>query len=213
MLKTESLQYIYREGAQLSFPDVICAEGEQWLLLGASGSGKTTLLHLLAGLRKPTSGRVLLCGEDLTKMQGAKLDHFRGQHIGIIFQQSHFIEALTVRENLMLAQRFAGLLLDRRKISNILDRLHIVDKAHKKPSQLSVGEQQRASICRALINGPDIILADEPTSALDDENCQEVIQLLRDQASQDHATLMIVTHDGRLKSAFEHQIVLDKIPT
>jgi len=212
MLKTEQLQYTYARGSALEFEDIDCTQGQHWLLLGASGSGKTTLLHLLGGLRKPTSGTVQIHHQDITKLHGAKLDHFRGKHIGIIFQQSHFVQALTVRENLMLAQRFAGLPRDEKKILERLDRLSIADKADKKPFQLSVGEQQRASICRALVNGPDVILADEPTSALDDANCNQVIKLLKEQATSDNATLLIVTHDGRLKSSFEHSIILDKQP-
>ena len=210
MLKTEDLHYVYPRGSALSFADINCAQGEHWLLLGASGSGKTTLLHLLAGLRKPGSGSIHIHNQDITQLKGAALDHFRGRHIGIIFQQSHFVQALTVRENLILAQRFAGLAKDEKKILARLHRLGIADKADKKPFQLSVGEQQRASICRALVNGPDVILADEPTSALDDDNCTAVIRLLKEQAAQDKATLLIVTHDGRLKSNFDHQIKLDK---
>lgn len=211
MLQTESLTFAYNRDNQFQFPDVDCAKGSQWLLLGESGSGKTTLLHLLGGLRKPKAGRIIINDQDITRLTGAALDHFRGQHIGIIFQQSHFVKALTIKENLELARTLAGLPSDAMRIQQILDRLNIGNKGDVRPTQLSVGEQQRASIARALVNGPDIILADEPTSALDDTNCAEVLKLLRDQAAQDQATLLIVTHDNRLKSAFKHQIHLEKL--
>ncbi len=208
MLQSRGLTFSYDKHRSFSFPDIECKTGEQCLLLGESGSGKTTLLHVLGGLRKPTAGSVMVQEQDITKMTGAALDRFRGRHIGIIFQQSHFVTSLTIRENLQLAQKFANLPVDDEKILQILNRLNIGDRSEAKPQRLSVGEQQRASICRALINGPDLILADEPTSALDDSNCEEVVNLLQDQAAREGATLMIVTHDTRLKTRFSHQIEL-----
>jgi len=194
----------------MSFPDISCATGEQWLLLGNSGSGKTTLLHLLGGLRKTTSGQIVIDGQDLGKLSESALDKFRGQHIGIIFQQSHFIRALTVRENLRLSQKLANRKPDDKQIEATLDRLGILDKADAKPHRLSVGEQQRASIARALVNQPTLILADEPTSALDDHHCTEVIQLIKEQAAAENITLLIVTHDTRLKEVFDRSITLQK---
>ncbi len=193
----------------MNFPDVFCGRGEQWLILGESGSGKTTLLHLLGGLRKPQKGQIMIGDTDITALSGQHLDVFRGRNIGIVFQQAHFVRSLTIEENLLLAQKLAGLSTDLNQVHQLLDRLNIKAKAKDKPHELSVGERQRASICRALINRPALILADEPTSALDDHNCREVIQLIKNQAAADDVTLLIVTHDNRLKSEFEHQIVLD----
>ncbi len=210
MLEAKNLQFAYDKGPMMSFPDITCAAGEQWLLLGNSGSGKTTLLHLLGGLRKTTSGQITIDGQDLGKLSESALDKFRGQHIGIIFQQSHFIRALTVRENLRLSQKLANKKPDERQIGATLDRLGILDKADSKPHRLSVGEQQRASIARALVNQPMLILADEPTSALDDHHCTEVIQLIKEQAAAENITLLIVTHDTRLKEVFDRSITLQK---
>ncbi len=210
MLATKELRFAYDRKNEFDFPDINCQKGDHWLLLGSSGSGKTTLLHLLGGMRKPTSGQIVLDGQDITALGGVSLDRFRGRNIGVIFQQSHFVKALTIQENLTLAQRLAGLPADRDKIKSVLERLNIGEKANTRPHRLSVGEQQRASICRALVNRPKIILADEPTSALDDRNCLEVLDLLRSQAAEDDITLLIVTHDNRLKQAISNQINLER---
>ena len=143
---------------------------------------------------------------DIAQLKGSSLDQFRGQHIGIIFQTAHFVKALTVEENLILAQQLAGVKIDKSRIIHILDKLNLAHKLKSKPNDLSVGEQQRVAIARALINRPSVILADEPTSALDDKNTEEVIQLLEQQAAEVGATLLIVTHDGRLKNYFKNQI-------
>lgn len=209
MLHTSDLTYTYRRGELLRFPDLHCAAGEQWLLLGQSGTGKTTLLHLLGGLRSPQGGSVEVAGVALGSLSRARLDHFRGQKIGIIFQTPHFVRALTVGENLALTQRLAGLPVDRRRIRELLDHLNIGHKLHRKPDRLSAGEQQRVAIARALINRPAVLLADEPTSALDDHNCTRVIELIEQQASEEGATLLVVTHDHRLKDQFENHIYLE----
>lgn len=208
MLSTRSLSFQYERGPLLSFPDMEFATGEHSLILGQSGCGKTTLLHLLGGLRSPHSGEIVIDGKHINNLSASALDGFRGQHIGIIFQKSHFVKALNVRENLMLAQKFAGKPIDRARIHDLLERLGISNKEEKKTTTLSQGEQQRVAIARAIINNPSLILADEPTSALDDKNTDEVINLLVDQASQVNATLLVVTHDNRLKSRFTKRVLL-----
>lgn len=208
MLQTHDLRFQYTGNTVLKFPDINCQKGEHWLILGQSGSGKTTLLHLLGGLLQPTSGAIEVGGTNIARLPASKLDEFRGKHIGIIFQQSHFLRALTVGENVQMAQQLAGLPIDMNRIHHFLDRLNIGDKITKRTDELSVGERQRVAIARALINQPDIILADEPTSALDDKNCDEVLHLLEEQAAAVKATLLVVTHDGRLKDKFSHQILM-----
>ncbi len=208
MLQTKALQYSYDGRHQLHFPDIDCKKGEQWLLLGQSGSGKTTLLHLLGGLLSPKSGTVNIDGTNIGVLRGSALDHFRGRRIGIIFQKAHFVKALTVEENLLLAQQLAGVSASKSRIREMLERLNVGHKFRVKPDRLSAGEQQRVAIARALVNQPSIILADEPTSALDDLNCKEVINLLEEQANAVSATLLVVTHDSRLKAAFHNQIQL-----
>jgi ABC-type lipoprotein export system ATPase subunit len=208
MLTTKQLQFSYTRNQVMNFPDFNLQKGEHWLLLGQSGSGKTTLLHLLGGLLSPTSGSIQIGNTELGQLRASALDQFRGKNIGIVFQKSHFVRALTIGENLALAQQLAGLKPNRERIVELLERLNIGDKLRLKPDRLSIGEQQRAAIARALINQAPIILADEPTSALDDHNTNEVINLLEEQAKALGSTLLVVTHDKRLKDRFPNQIAL-----
>jgi putative ABC transport system ATP-binding protein len=209
MLVTKDLQYTYQgDSKSLKFPDIECATGEQMLLLGQSGSGKTTLLHLLAGLRTPGAGSIQVNDTIINQLPSRKLDQFRGKNIGVIFQEAHFVRALTVAENLLLAQKLAGVNPDLTTVRDILEHLNVGHKINARTSQLSVGEQQRVNIARAMINKPSVILADEPTSALDDKNTAQVVDLLRQEADEAKATLLIVTHDNRLKTIFENQIEL-----
>jgi len=209
MVITENLTYAYAGGQTLQFPDLSCGANEHWLILGNSGSGKTTLLQLLAGIRRPASGSVKVGDTLLQKLSDSALDQFRGKQIGLVFQQAHFFQALTVQENLELAQKLAGNSIDPKFISGLLEGLGIAYKKKDRPVRLSQGEQQRLAIARALVNRPTVILADEPTSALDDDNCAIVSNLLKTQAEVQSATLLMVTHDQRLKDQFQNQIVLD----
>ncbi|MDB4539015.1 ATP-binding cassette domain-containing protein [Saprospiraceae bacterium] len=208
MLQTKNLKFSYDGKNYLDFPDINCQRGEQWLLLGQSGSGKTTLLHLLGGLRKPRQGEIMINGENTNQLSSTALDQFRGKNIGIVFQKPYFVRALTVEENLMLAQELAGQDIDKDYIFKLLNQLNVGHKFKSKTENLSEGEKQRVSIARALVNRPTVILADEPTSALDDKNCHEVIRLLEQQSKEANATLLIVTHDGRLKELIKNQIEL-----
>ena len=209
MLKTQNLNFKYDKDNQFSFPDIDCEAGKALLIIGESGKGKTTLLHLLAGLLKVKKGDVWVGDALISKFKTADLDRFRGQHIGIIFQQSHFIKSLSVKENLLLAQHLAAVPQSVDRIKDLLSRLNISAKLNSKTQELSQGEQQRVAIARALLNQPKLILADEPTASLDDKNCQQVIQLLKEQAAQEKATLIIVTHDLCLKENFEKQLFLN----
>lgn len=208
MLKTSELSYAYNKDKRITFPDIICQQGEHCLILGQSGSGKTTMLNLLAGLRTPSTGNIQLKDTSLFQLSGAALDRFRGRNIGIIFQQPHFVKALDVESNLAIAQKLAGESVNKTKIVTLLEKLQIGHKLKQKTYQLSVGEQQRVAIARALVNQPLLILADEPTSALDDQNAEKVVNLLKEQAQAANAILMIVTHDTRLKNQFEKRIEL-----
>ncbi len=205
MLSSNNLSFVYPGGESLKFPDLTCEAGETRLLLGKSGSGKTTMLQLLAGLRRPSSGEVLIKGQKLSQLSGTALDHFRGQNVGMIFQTAHFMRALTVKENLVMAQQLAGQPVDRSRIGGLLEQLDLGDKGNALPGRLSVGQQQRAAIARAIVNQPAVIFADEPTSALDDENTRQVIELLQSQAAAVKATLLIVTHDNRLTGIIPQQ--------
>lgn len=208
MIEVKDLTYHYSIDHPITFPDFSYAQGEQALILGESGCGKTTLLHLLSGLLKPRGGYVSINGQKLNTLSGAQLDQFRGANIGVVFQTPHFIEALTVKENLLFAQTLAGKKKDLETVKQILSDLSIPHKLDSSVKSLSQGEKQRVTIARALVNHPTLILADEPTSALDDKNCHAVIKLLKEQAKKNNATLLIVTHDNRLNDEFEQKLRL-----
>lgn len=208
MIIAKDLSYQYDGAQPIQFPDITCDSGQMMLLLGRSGVGKTTLLHLLSGIISTKQGEITIDGKNITQMSDRERDHFRGQKIGVIFQKLHFIRSLNVIENLLIAQKLAGHSQDKTKALALLDRLQIKDKANQSIHTLSQGESQRVAIARALINDPAVILADEPTSALDDDNCEEVVKLLSEQAKQSNAALIIVTHDTRLKELVDHQIIL-----
>ena len=211
MIATANLKYAYPGKGVISFPDINIHQGEKFLILGDSGCGKTTLLHLLCGLRSPKSGEVIVADQVFSKLKSSDLDFFRGKHIGIVFQVPHFIDSINVFENLKLAQHLSGSMESEQKIIEILESLNIRQKAFEKPSELSQGERQRVSIARAVITNPKVIFADEPTSALDDKNCHEVLSLLEEQAARTNATLVIVTHDNRLKEKFHNKILLETL--
>ena len=209
MITTNNLKYSYTNSAELSFPDINCSEKDILLILGSSGVGKTTLVHLLGGLLTANKGKVSIDGTSINQLSGSALDSFRGKHIGIIFQQNHFVNALNVIENLLLAQSLAGNKPDKKFCQSLLERLNIGHKQLSDVNDLSQGEKQRVAIARALVNKPKLVLADEPTSALDDLNCQEVFNLLEEQAKSLGSALIIVTHDGRLKDQISNQVILN----
>lgn len=208
MIRTQSLSYQHVGSSPLVFPDILVKDGHATLLLGDSGKGKTTLLHLLGGLLRPTTGTVSIDDTDIHQMSETELDLFRGRNIGIVFQQSHFIQSLTVLENLLTAQYLAGLKQHKEKAKFLLQKTGLTDKANRLTYQLSQGEQQRLAIVRALLNEPNVVLADEPTSALDDKNCENIIHLLESATQEAGATLLIVTHDKRLKEYFKEVVEL-----
>lgn len=208
MIKTSSLYYSYAAEKKMQFSDLTIQTGEQFLLLGESGSGKTTLLHLLGGLLRSQHGSIEVKGTDITKLSESGLDRFRGQHYGFIFQRNHLISALSVERNLLMAPFLAGLKQDNHRVEEVLTQLGIVEKKRSRIQDLSLGQAQRVAIARAVLNKPSVILADEPTSALDDKNCDRVSDLLLSVADQNNATLIIATHDQRLKSKVKNLIQL-----
>lgn len=182
------------------------AKGEHTLLLGPSGCGKTTLLNVMAGIAEPQSGHVTINGTALENLTVSERDRFRGKNIGLVMQRLHLISALTIYKNLRLVPQLAGVVVDDAAILNALDKLGVADKLHHYPRQLSQGEAQRVAIARAVVNRPALILADEPTSALDDVNCLAAIDLLFAEAGEFGATLIVATHDARIKTRFTRVI-------
>ena len=184
------------------------AKGGHTLLLGPSGCGKTTLLEVMAGIAVPMAGQVTINGTALETLGAAERDRFRGRCIGVVMQRLHLISALTIRKNLQLAQSLVGAEVDRSRISTAVAALDIAGKLDRYPRELSQGEAQRVAIARAVVNRPVLILADEPTSALDDANCQAALDLLLEQSTACGATLIVATHDQRIKARFEHVVSL-----
>ncbi|WP_266368620.1 ABC transporter ATP-binding protein [Tellurirhabdus rosea] len=208
MLTSSQLTFSYSPEKRFTFPDLHCNDRDALLILGRSGKGKTTLLHLLALLLKPENGSVLINNTDLTRLSVSETAAFRAAHVGLVYQKPHFVSSLSVLDNLLLANYLAGQPQNPARARQLAEQLGFADRLPKRPHQLSQGEQQRVSIARAVMNSPNLILADEPTSALDDENCARVVDLLRQQSSQVGASLIVVTHDQRLKDAFSNQVLL-----
>lgn len=209
MVAVSSLTYRYGAGKTLSFPDFSLTSGEACLLLGNSGSGKTTLLHLMGGLLKIQEGTIRVENVDLSQLSGSKADQFRGRHMGFIFQRNHLISALTVKKNLLMAPFLANIGQDVSRVEEALTQLGVWEKGNARIHQLSQGEAQRVAIARAMLNRPAVVFADEPTSALDDENCDRVIRLLMDLSQKNQCTLVVATHDQRLRSAISRQVKIE----
>ncbi len=172
--------------------------GESVALVGVSGAGKTTLLSLLAGLDRPSSGRVWLCGEELTAMDEDGRARLRGRHVGFVFQSFHLVPSLTALENVMLPLELAGAADARERALEALDNVGLVPRRSHYPKQLSGGEKQRVAIARAFITRPAVLFADEPTGNLDTASGQRVAELLFDLNRQSGTTLVLVTHDREL---------------
>lgn len=208
MISVSNLSYRYSPATSIAFPDFSIEKGEHLLLLGESGSGKTTLLHLIGGLLRNYVGKIIIDETELSMLSESAMDKFRGRHIGFIFQRNHLINALSVENNLLLSPYLARVPADKQKVTEVLNSLGLKEKRSHKVTELSQGQAQRIAIARALMNQPSLLLADEPTSALDDKNCDRVIRLLLDAASANKTTLVVATHDHRLKGVIKDEINL-----
>lgn len=205
MITTSILEFSYPNHKFL-FPEIVCQNGDSLLITGQSGSGKTTLLHLLGGILRPKSGNIHINSTDITKLSDVQLDAFRGKNIGIILQKSHFISSISVLENILFSSWLSSKDTKRKQAIELLEMLGLEQQIHKKTQELSIGQQQRVSIARALIHNPKLVLADEPTSSLDDTNAKVVANLLKDVSKEYNTSLVIVTHDQRLKEQFSKTI-------
>ena len=208
MIAVRGLAHRYGQQEALRLPEWKVAQGERWLVLGPSGCGKTTLLHVMAGLIHPSEGDVEVAGENLQKLDGARMDRWRATTVGIVLQALHLVRHLSVRDNLRLAQYLAKAAQDDKRIDDALDALGVAHKSARRPSELSQGEQQRVAIARAVVNRPKLLLADEPTANLDDAAAAKVLDLLSEQAARHGATLVVATHDARVKGKFRDRLEL-----
>ncbi len=172
--------------------------GEFVSIIGTSGSGKSTLLHMLAGLDRPTSGRVYIAGNDIYDMDDDEFSEFRNRRIGFIFQYFNLLPVLTAKENILMPQKIAGKTYYPAYFNELTQLLKIDDRLHHLPSELSGGQQQRVAVARALINKPDILFADEPTGNLDSNSARELIDLLLSTRKELNQTLVMVTHDREI---------------
>ena len=212
ILQTVDLKKSYKVGkldvAALRGVSLDVGEGEFVAVMGPSGCGKSTLLHLLGGLLSPTSGSILIDGEDLAKVSDAQRTDIRRRKIGFVFQRFNLFPTLSAEGNLKLAEKIhtasGGKNSDRRR--EVLRLLKLEDKMHHKPLELSGGEQQRVALARAIVNGPAIILADEPTGNLDTENSRIVLDMFRELNEKFNQTIVMITHNPEA-AAYGHRTV------
>jgi putative ABC transport system ATP-binding protein len=211
MIRIEQLRFAYDGGPDVLRLGLFVLEPQSnVLVVGPSGCGKTTLLHLIAGLLLPSSGSIVVDGQDLSAISARERDRFRGRHIGIVLQQFHLLPTLTAIQNLLVAQSIAGLPVDRAAAIAMLSSLGVDERVDAYPHELSVGQQQRVAIARALVNRPKLLLADEPTSNLDDEACAAVADLLLSAIRQHGVSLVVATHDSRIKSRIPRELALPR---
>ncbi len=201
MIHTRGLCYRYANGEPLQFADVDVSQGGVLLVQGPSGCGKSTWLALVAGLLRPNTGSVQVAGQDLAQLRAVATDAWRARSVGFLPQKLHLSEALSVAGNLALAHWAAGVADNPAAIEQALSTLGLADLANRRPSQLSGGQAQRVALARAVLLRPQVILADEPTASLDDAAAHNALQLLCDSAARLQATLVIATHDARVRAA------------
>ena len=213
ILKCEGVRKVYGTKENLVTAldgiDLSVEKGEFVAIVGASGSGKSTLLHILGSVDKPTSGKVLVDGEDISKLNPTKSAIFRRRKVGLVYQFYNLIPTLTVRKNILMP-----LLLDKRKVNEeyfeqVVSQLGIADKLEAMPSQLSGGQQQRVAIARALIYRPAILLADEPTGNLDQKNSKEIIEMLKISNRNLEQTIVLITHDEKIALETDRIITIE----
>lgn len=210
MLEVKQIRKEYRDVLQsvtaVAVDSLIIQKGEQMALVGPSGSGKTTLLHLISGLLTPTAGEIKFDGITISNMPETWRDTWRAKAVGYVFQRLNLLGSLNIFDNLLVAMSFANTIAEKERrqwASQLLSEVHLSDKLSKFPHQLSMGEQQRVAVVRAVINKPRLILADEPTASLDQENGLLVLKMLRQFARESDSILLVSTHDRQIMSGFE----------
>ncbi|WP_397414192.1 ABC transporter ATP-binding protein [Phenylobacterium sp.] len=208
LIEARGIVHRLGERTVLDLPDLTVDAGAHLLLLGPSGSGKTTLINILTGLITPTAGEVRIDGRSMSGANPAARDALRRETIGMVFQTLRLIPALTLRQNLSLAQTLARGRSDAAEAATLIARVGLAHRADARPRELSQGEGQRAAIARALAARPKLLVADEPTSALDDANATTMVDLLLESAAAQGSTLVIATHDRRIRDRFAHTLEL-----
>jgi ABC-type lipoprotein export system ATPase subunit len=205
-LKDVKKSFVEPDGTPLPILDIEefhVAAGEQMVLVGHSGCGKTTLLHIIAGIGRPDSGKVRINDWDITLFTEAECDRFRAQHIGYVFQTFNLLRGFTALENVLLAMRFTGRRTDRARAKQLLKRVGLEHRMGHRPPMLSVGEQQRVAVARALANRPKLLLADEPTANVDSGHQQQIMDLLHETCREESVALVLVTHTAEVAQQFD----------
>lgn len=195
----------------LDIPQFQVAAGEQMVLVGKSGSGKTTLLHVIAGITRADSGQIVIDGINLATLSEAGVDKVRAAKIGYVFQTFNLLSGFTAFENVLLGMTFARGRKDPARARHLLDRVGLSHRSTHKPAALSVGEQQRVAVARALANKPSLLLADEPTANIDPRNQQKIIDLIRDTSREEGVALILVTHSLEVAGQFQRVDRLEEI--
>lgn len=194
----------------LDIPSFSVAAAEQMVLVGRSGCGKTTLLHVIAGISRPDSGQVAVNGCDMMTLPEAGCDRFRADNIGYVFQTFNLLPGFSALENVLLGMTFARGRSDGERAIALLKRVGLGHRLSHKPAMLSVGEQQRVAVARALANRPKLLLADEPTANVDSRNQQQIIDLIRQTCAEEQVTLVLVTHTPEVAGQFTRVERLDE---
>jgi putative ABC transport system ATP-binding protein len=216
MLQLRNIKKSYTEpdGGRLPILDIPAfevASGEQMVLIGRSGCGKTTLLHTIAGITRADAGEIKIDGIDIANLSEAGVDKVRAAKIGYVFQTFNLLPGFTALENVLLGMTFARGRRDPQRARQLLDRVGLSHRATHKPTALSVGEQQRVAVARALANRPSLLLADEPTANIDPRNQQKIIDLIRDTCREEGVSLIIVTHSLDVTGQFDRVDKLEEI--
>lgn len=202
ILKVENLSKIYGTGetkvTALDNVSFSVEKGEFVSIVGQSGSGKSTLLHIIGGVDKPTSGKIIVDGKEVLQKSQEELAIYRRRQVGLIYQFYNLIPVLNVEENIVLSLKLDGQKINQERVNELIDALGLTDRRKHLPKQLSGGQQQRVSIGRAIINAPALVVADEPTGNLDNQNGREIIELLKYSNKKYNQTLIVVTHDEEL---------------
>jgi len=195
----------------LDIPQFELSDGEQMVLVGRSGCGKTTLLHVIAGISNADSGEIFIDGLDIRRLSESGRDKFRAEKLGYVFQTFNLLAGFTALENVLLGMTFSRGRPNQRRAQELLDRVGVGHRMDHRPTAMSVGEQQRVAVARALANRPRLLLADEPTANVDAANQQHVVELIRDTCREENVSLMIVTHSIEIANQFDRVDQLDEL--
>lgn len=216
MLRLTDIKKSYRQPngettAILDVPGYELSAGEQAVMIGPSGCGKTTLLHVIAGITRADKGKIEIDGVNMARFSESGRDRIRADKLGYVFQTFNLLPGFSAIENVLLGMSFASKKISRSRAKELLDRVGLSHRMRNRPTALSVGEQQRVAVARALANRPNVLLADEPTANVDPQNQQQIVDLIRDRCREENIALIIVTHSMDVAKQFDRVDRLEEI--